>query len=276
MVSEKILIIGLGEVGKPLYKILSENFTNVYGYDSDRSKTIHELKAIPKPIEIMHIAYPYTGGEFIDSTINYIRSFNPRLVIIHSSIPPRTTRLIQSKTNSIIAYSPVRGKHPNLKEHLRFWTKWIAAVNQAGIELARRHLEKAGFKVRVAKDLESLELAKLWETVYRAIMIASWQELHRIARRIGADIGVVAEFVSEVHEVLSDRPVYYPDVIGGHCLIPNTEMLLNEFDSDLLRFVLKSNRVRKEEVKDVEVLKDVRRVKEIWMKHVPKDYYRID
>ena len=83
------------------------------------SKTIHELEAIPKPIEFMHIAYPYIDDRFIDSTINYIASFNPRLVIIHSSIPPGTTRLIQSKVNSKVAYSPVRGKHPNLYEHLR-------------------------------------------------------------------------------------------------------------------------------------------------------------
>ena len=275
MVSEKILIIGLGEVGKPLYKILSENFTNVYGYDSDRSKTIHELKAIPKPIEIMHIAYPYTGGEFIDSTINYIRSFNPRLVIIHSSIPPRTTRLIQSKTNSIIAYSPVRGKHPNLKEHLRFWTKWISAVNQAGIELAKRHLEKAGFKVKVAKDPESLELAKLWETIYRAAMIACWQEIHRISKDLGADIKVVAEFIQEVHEVLGDRPLYYPDVIGGHCLIPNTRILAEIVDSDLLSFILKSNELRSEEIKDPKIAEEVEALKEIWKKLIPRSYYHL-
>ena len=275
MVSEKILIIGLGEVGKPLYKILSENFTNVYGYDSDRSKTIHELKAIPKPIEIMHIAYPYTGGEFIDSTINYIRSFNPRLVIIHSSIPPRTTRLIQSKTNSIIAYSPVRGKHPNLKEHLRFWTKWISAVNQAGIELAKRHLEEAGFKVKVAKDPESLELAKLWETIYRAAMIACWQEVHRISKDLGADIKVIAEFIQEVHEVLGDRPLYYPDVIGGHCLIPNTRILAEIVDSDLLSFILKSNELRSEEIKDPKIGEEVEALKEIWKKLIPRSYYHL-
>ena len=275
MVSEKILIIGLGEVGKPLYKILSENFTNVYGYDSDRSKTIHELKAIPKPIEIMHIAYPYTGGEFIDSTINYIRSFNPRLVIIHSSIPPRTTRLIQSKTDSVIAYSPVRGKHPDLKEHLRFWTKWISAVNQAGIELAKRHLEEAGFKVKVAKDPESLELAKLWETIYRAAMIACWQEIHRISKDLGADIKVIAEFIQEVHEVLGDRPLYYPDVIGGHCLIPNTRILAEIVDSDLLSFILKSNELRSEEIKDPKIAEEVEALKEIWKKLTPRSYYHL-
>ena len=172
MTSEGVLVIGLGEVGRPLHRILSEKFMNVYGYDSDRSKTIHELEAIPKPIEFMHIAYPYVDDRFIDSTINYIASFNPRVVVIHSTIPPGTTRLIQSKVDSIIAYSPVRGKHPNLYEHLRFWTKWVSAASRAGIELARRHLEEAGFKVRVARDPESLELAKLWETVYRAAMIA--------------------------------------------------------------------------------------------------------
>ena len=275
MISERILIIGLGEVGRPLYEILSEKFVDVYGYDSDRSKTIHELKAIPKPIEIMHIAYPYTGGEFIDSTINYIRSFNPRLVIIHSSIPPRTTRLIQSKTNSIIAYSPVRGKHPNLKEHLRFWTKWISAVNQAGIELAKRHLEKAGFKVKVAKDPESLELAKLWETIYRAAMIACWQEIHRISKDLGADIKVIAEFIQEVHEVLGDRPLYYPDVIGGHCLIPNTRILAEIVDSDLLSFILKSNELRSEEIKDPKIAEEVEALKEIWKKLIPRSYYHL-
>jgi len=275
LTSESVLVIGLGEVGRPLYEILSEKFMNVYGYDSDRSKTIHELGAIPKSVEVVHIAYPYVDGRFIDSTIKYVTSFNPRLVIIHSTIPPGTTRLIQSKADSIIAYSPVRGKHPNLYEHLRFWTKWVSAASRAGIELARRHLEEAGFKVRVARDPESLELAKLWETVYRAAMIACWQEIHRISRKLGADIKVVAEFVKEVHEVLGDRPIYYPDVIGGHCLIPNTKILANVVNSDLLTFILRSNELRSEEMKDSKVAEEVNALKEIWKKLIPRSYYHL-
>ena len=275
MTSGSVLVIGLGEVGRPLYKILSEKFMNVYGYDSDESKTVHELEEIPKTIEFMHIAYPYVDGKFIDSTINYIASFNPRLVIIHSSIPPGTTRLIQSKVNSKVAYSPVRGKHPNLYEHLRFWTKWVSAVDRAGVELARRHLEGAGFRVRVAENPESLELAKLWETVYRAAMIACWQEIHRISRKFGADIKVVAEFVKEVHEVLGDRPLYYPDVIGGHCLIPNTKILVELVESDLLTFILRSNELRSKEVKDPEIAEEIDALKEIWKKLIPRSYYRL-
>jgi len=270
LTSESVLVIGLGEVGRPLYKIFSENFASVYGYDSDESKTVHELGVIPKSIEFMHIAYPYIDGRFIDSTIKYIASFNPRLVIIHSTIPPGTTRLIQSKVDSIVAYSPVRGKHPNLYEHLRFWTKWVSAASRAGIELARRHLEEAGFKVRVARDPESLELAKLWETVYRAAMIACWQEIHRISRKLGAD-----KFVKEVHEVLGDRPIYYPDVIGGHCLIPNTKILTNVVNSDLLTFILRSNELRAEEMRDSKVAEEVNALKEIWKKLIPRSYYHL-
>ena len=42
----------------------------------------------------------------------------------------------------------------------------------------------------------------------------------------------------------------FPGVIGGHCLIPNTELLLKSYDSDFLKLILKSNEKRKEEIKD--------------------------
>jgi hypothetical protein len=35
----------------------------------------------------------------------------------------------------------------------------------------------------------------------------------------------IAKFIAKVHEVLGEKPVFYPDYIGGHCLIPNTKML---------------------------------------------------
>ncbi|RLG06595.1 MAG: GDP-mannose dehydrogenase, partial [Thaumarchaeota archaeon] len=219
MASESVLVIGLGEVGRPLYEILSECFEAVYGYDRDSSRTIDRLDSIPRGVDVMHVTFPYPGFEsFVSSVISYLSCFDPGLVIIHSSVTPGTTRAIQSRTDAGVVYSPVRGKHPHLRDHLLFWPKWVSGVRRGAVERAREHLERAGFRVRVASDPESLELAKLWETVYRAVMIASWQEVHRIARKVGADIGVVAEFVSEVHEVLRDRPVYYPDVIGGHCL----------------------------------------------------------
>jgi hypothetical protein len=52
----------------------------------------------------------------------------------------------------------------------------------------------------------------------------------------------------------------FPGVIGGHCLIPNTELLLNAYDSEFLRLILMSNEKRKEEVKDKAVQAEIQKV----------------
>ncbi len=38
--------------------------------------------------------------------------------------------------------------------------------------------------------------------------------------------------------------------IGGHCLIPNAKLLLESYDSEFLRLILKSNEERKKEMKN--------------------------
>lgn len=45
-----------------------------------------------------------------------------------------------------------------------------------------------------------------------------------------------------------DRPVMFPGVIGVHCLIPNTELLLKAYDSEFLRLILKSNSKRRDKL----------------------------
>jgi hypothetical protein len=52
----------------------------------------------------------------------------------------------------------------------------------------------------------------------------------------------------------------FPGVIGGHCLIPNTELLLKAYDSEFLRLILESNEKRKEEIKDKSTQKEIVRI----------------
>lgn len=271
-----ILIVGLGEVGKALYNVVSKSSTrfDVYGYDVDQDKSIDRIEDIPTPIEYLHIAFPYTGGQrFIESVLAYTYRVKPRLIVIHSTIAPGTTRLIQSKLDTLVAYSPVRGRHPHLEEHLKFWVKWVSAVKPEALDEGARHLEDLGFRVKRCDKPETLELAKLFETIYRAALIAVWQEMHRISIKLGGDITGIAEFIAEVHEVLGDRPVYYPDFIGGHCLIPNTRILLEYADSPILRFILESNRLREVELRDPRVVEEINSVKRIWSRLRNMWYY---
>lgn len=270
----KVLIVGLGEVGFSLYSIaLESRYFEVYGYDVDPGKTINKMDEIPKNIDYLHITIPY-AKTFTDIVVDYVNVFKPKYVIIHSSVAPGVTRRIYEKTSVTVAYSPVRGRHPNLKKHLLFWPKWISVLPLEKTAVIISHLKKLGFKVKTYKGSpETLELAKLWETVYRAIMIASWQELHRISLNYKADIVTIAEFIGEVHEILKDRPIYYPGIIGGHCLIPNTKILRDIYPSKLLDFVIDSNRRRAEEMMNSKIKMDVEKLKKLMAKYVNLEYY---
>jgi len=275
---KSVLVAGLGEVGRPLYEIILEaNKYEVYGYDIDKSKTVHKLNDIPEHVDILHICYPYSSHQqFVKTTIEYMNKFKPDITIINSTVIPGTTMEIYSTTKMDIVHSPVRGVHIRMKEHLKFWTKFIGPVNERAALKAKEHFETIGIKVKILKSPYETELAKLFETVYRALMIAFWQEMHRIALKYNADIREIAEFIADTHKVLHDRPIYYPGVIGGHCLIPNTKLLRQCYpQSKFLEAILESNERRELEIKDPKVKSDTEKIKELWKELVPKWYFGI-
>ena len=93
-------------------------------------------------------------------------------------------------------------------------------------------------------------------------MIACFQEMHRISRHFDADFDQIVDFLEDTHRIRFDRPPMFPDVIGGHCLIPNTELLLEVYESEFLRLILESNEKRKEEIKEEEIRNEVEKIKE--------------
>ena len=273
---KRVLVLGLGWVGRALYEIIIEcKRFKVYGYDVDASRTVHRLSEIPRPINVLHICYPYRGkDDFIESTVNYIRMFSPDIVIVNSTVVPGTIFEVYRRTGVDIVHVPVRGVHKRMKCHLRFWTLFVGPINVRASLKAKEYLESLGFRVKIVKSPLETELAKLFETVYRALMITFWQEMHRVAKKFGADISVIAEFIADTHRVLGDRPIYYPDVIKGSCLIPNTILLKECYpESKFLEAILESNKLREKEVKDPEIKKDIGKVKKLWEQHIPKWYY---
>jgi len=268
MVKETVLIVGLGEVGHTLFDLFEETGKfDVYGLDLDKEKMrgIAGGKKPPDKPDFMHVCIPCMEPEkFIRTTKEYMEKFRPKLTIIDSTIPPGTTERIFKKMQMPLAHSPVRGMHKSLetmKRDVRFWKKYVGGVTEESAEEARKHFEKLGLKVKVLKSPAETELAKLFETIFRAWMIASFQEMHRISRHFKADFNEVVDMLEDIHRVDLNKPLHFPDVIGGHCLIPNTEMLLKSYDSEFLRLILRSNEKRKAEIKDKTVKDEVEKVK---------------
>ena len=231
--NKKIVVVGLGEVGKPLFELLSERH-DVVGVDVSPP-----AERIKRP-EILHICYPFEIKDFVGETARYIDLFEPALTIINSTVGVGTTRAVAQRTGAAVVHSPVRGKHVRMLEELRSYQKFVGAMEPEAGEQAARHFKSLGMKTKVLTSPEATELAKLTETTYFGLMIAWAQELERYCDQSGADYG---EIISFYEEIKFFPPVkYFPGVIGGHCVMPNIE-ILSKFDrSAMLEAIQASNR----------------------------------
>jgi UDP-N-acetyl-D-mannosaminuronate dehydrogenase len=269
LAKETVLIIGLGEIGHTLFALYAEEKADfdVYGLDLDEAKmaSLNQTRSnTPRRADTLQVCLPCGNPDkFVQVVADYVLEFKPSLAIINSTVPPGTTLKVAEKCSCQVAHSPARGVHINPKHmvwEMKRWPKYVGGATPEAGELAKAHFVKLGLKVKVLKSCLETELAKIFETTYRAWMIACFQEMHRISRAVGADFNETVDFLEDTHRQRLDRPVMFPGYIGGHCLIPNTELLLKTYDSDMLRFILESNEKRKEEMKDPSIKAEAEKV----------------
>lgn len=260
---KKALVVGLGEVGRPLFDIIRESgLFHVSAVDLIIGLNINFVPS--GPVDVMHLCFPCRSKVgFVDAAIRYIENYTPGLIIINSSVVPGTSLEIADACHRAnVVYSPVRGMPKNdMKKELRRWHKYVAGFSSEAVSQACIHFEQIGIKTKIMKDVLALEFAKLFETTYRACMIAYFQEMHRMCRSLLVNVDEAIDMIADVDSVDHNKPVHYPGEIGGHCLMPNIDLLLQSYDSELLRWVKKSNDLRKTEAQNPEVASEIDQVR---------------
>jgi UDP-glucose 6-dehydrogenase len=240
----------------------------VFGFDLDEAKmaALNQSKTKrPQDVDTIHICLPCTDQDKFSKIVSeYSAQYNPKLIIVDSTVPPGTTMKVHDLCKCLVAHSPSRGVHKSPQHMIwefKRWTKYVGGADTKAAVAAKEHFEKMHLKVKVLRTCMETELAKLFETTYRAWMIACFQEMHRISRHFKTDFDDVVDFLEDTHRLRFDRPVMFPGVIGGHCLIPNTELLLKFYGSEFLKLILESNEKRKTEIKDMQVLAEAEKIK---------------
>jgi len=271
-----VLVVGLGEIGGTVYDIIkqSNNFT-LYGIDLDVNK-IKEHNAHQPPnttthIDVMHICIPVPDKtKFIKIANSYIQKHKPDLTIINSTTPIGTTMELHKQAGGLIAHSPCRGVHKNkeymLKEFTR-WTKYVGGATPEAGKAATEHFREAKLKTKQLSNCTDTEFAKLFETTYRTWMITFFQKMERLSRKYtntNSDIIInfneAVDFIEDTHLVRGDRPVMFPDIIGGHCLLPNSKLLLEEYEPQMLEMINESNNLRIQEMKDPKIAAETNKI----------------
>ena len=226
----KDVVAGLGEIGKPIFKLISKSVKTV-GYDKKtKSMPKSNQKYAKLPTRFLHICIPY--DKTFDSNIKkLVTKFSPKSIVIHSTVPPKTTSRLQSKFNIPVIYSATRGVHKRMLHDLGRYTKFFAIEKNApNAKWASSQfsllMRKVSVKSKCMSNPLTLELAKIvCDTSYYGWLINYAQISQIIALKHKVDYDEMWSFADEIHKLLGNRPKMFPGYIGGHCVIPNLELI---------------------------------------------------
>jgi len=222
------IILGMGEVGETLFRLLEERNVDSIGIDVDSSKCKNYSKNdhIKNP-EYLHVCLPGELSEFMDITLNWINKIEGlEAVLIHSTIKPGTTKKIQEKSKIPVLFSPIRGVHKRFLDDIKKYTKFISSDKENIDPKIKLDLEKRFEKIDWMSTTKTAELAKiLVDTTYYGWLINYAQITKMICEKEGIDFDEMWKFADEIHENLGNRPKMYPGIIGGHCVIPNLNLI---------------------------------------------------
>lgn len=231
---KKNVIAGLGEIGLPIYKLISQK-TIAVGFDKN-SKLVNKNefeKFRNNQTLFLHICIPFTN-EFNKNILSLSKKFKPEILVIHSTIEPNTTERLQEKLSIPIIYSATRGVHKRMIYDLKRYTKFFAISknsprSQWAVNEYCRLMKKVGIKTKQMSNPITLELAKIiCDTSYLGWLINYAQISNMIAQKHGVDYDEMWSFSDEIHKFLGNRPKMFPGYIAGHCVIPNLDLVHNE------------------------------------------------
>lgn len=213
------LIVGYGQIGKALEKVLVDYAPEHIDKDSNNTKQY----------EILHICFPWSEG-FVDAVKNYQAIHQPKYTVIHSTVPVGTSRLVGA------VHSPVIGIHPHLATSIKTFKKFLGGKDASGVA---DYFRRAGCNVYLFNDQETTELAKLSQTTFYAMTIEYVKMLKRICDEKNLSFTeVYTTFVVEYnrgYEALGYPEIKIPNLVpimreqGGHCTIPNCDLWINDF-----------------------------------------------
>ena len=225
------LIIGMGQVGNGIFNVLKDVYIV---FSRDKKPAIISVK-----IDVLHICIPYSE-EFEESVKKYIKLYKPKLTIVYSSTKIGTCEKLG------VIHSPIEGKHPQLGLSIRNSARWLGSSNEKNLGLAAKIWEKI-VPVRRMESANFTEWLKLRSTSKYGINIV-WADYEAgCCEKLGLDFSAVRQFDMDYNEMYKrmgmlqfQRYILDPPngKIGGHCIVPNAELLNEDYPDDMLDMIM--------------------------------------
>lgn len=236
------LIIGYGEIGQGLHKVIGGDFFDMNGKASF-SMDLLSYKDIEDKYKIIHICFPYSN-DFKRSVEYYKSFFRPKYIVVHSTVPVGTCDSLN------VTHSPVRGVHPHIDQGIKTFVKYVGGVNAKRIA---KYFKSFGIKTKVTEKASTTEALKLWDTTQYGMMILLNKYMKKWCDENGVDFDIVYTDANKTYnegymklkrpEVVRPYLKYVGGKIGGHCVIPNAH-LFKSIPSSILKWFDKYTRMK--------------------------------
>jgi len=248
----QIGILGYGQIGHAIEKLYLENKGEhpvlVMKDDIDQ-------KEINGYVDVLHVCIPYKDrNDFLYVVEGYLNDFIPEITIIHSTVGIGTTETLSGKHP--VVHSPMRGVHPDLYGGLMHFDKYIGADTEQAGAMAEAHLREYGVKTFLVNGSRNTEAGKLWSTSQYGFNIIMQKHIKSFCDAHGLDFNVVyTEFnqsYNRGYERLNNDKYrkyvldHMDGEIGGHCIVPNWEIMFNEHGDLMCDMMLDMNEMFKE------------------------------
>jgi UDP-N-acetyl-D-mannosaminuronic acid dehydrogenase len=265
----KVLVVGLGQLGLPVAKYVKERGYDAYGYDISSTAMHNAEKASIKraadfgefDVYILCVSTHRPGDIFspnIDGLLSVIEKIsdeakNGALLSIESTIPKGTSKKVFEALNHRlhVVHAPHRWYAAEEKEHGINQPRVIGGVCECCLNAGMQfygdtkvyrssqipndnNFKSLGIPMHSVKEIEVAELTKVVENAHRYLQIAFAEELYLYCQANSVNFRELKDAVNtkwNVH-ILEPR-----EGIGGHCLPKDTKMFLQSSKSITNRIV---------------------------------------
>lgn len=232
------LVLGQGQIGEAVTSVINGE-DEVIIFDDRRGTN---EPPILRDVDVMHVCFPCADQEeFVKAIQAYVAKYMPAHIIIWSTVPIGTTKLIPGAV-----HSPVEGRHPKLEESIRNMARWIGYNDRKEGGFFIEYFEKLHLVVKVVPKSDFTEFLKLRSTSKFGINLV-WADYEAgVAKDLGMEFDLLKEFDEDYNKLYHNIGMdwaqrYIIDAphghIGGHCVVPNAELLDEQYPNDMLKMI---------------------------------------
>lgn len=225
------LIIGYGQIGKAVGEVIGE----AHIYDTVKNDTATQEK-----YDVLHICFPYSS-DFIKYVHAYNINYSPEHIIIWSTVPIGTTKQCAGAV-----HSPIEGRHPNLARSIKDMVRWVGVNNKKEGEFFEDYFKKLYINTHIVDNSNYTEFLKLRSTAKYGINLVWTDYEAQVSKDIGMDFKLLKKFDRDYNKLYHNLSMpqfqrYILDPpggrIGGHCVVPNAEILDEQFPNEMLKMI---------------------------------------